>query len=252
MKNFIRLNKIDNVVTVTKNIKEGFQIENFITKDEIPISHKVSSSKIKKGEAIKKYSQIIGYASRNIEEGEHIHTHNVEFRNTEDDYKLTNDLKEFNYVKEKNRDYFMGYKRDTNVTGTRNYIGIITSVNCSATAAHMIANFFSEKELENYPNVDGVVAFVHGTGCGMAGQGEGFDALQRVMWGYAKHPNHAGILMVGLGCEMNQIDWLLEMYGLKQGALSDNEHSRKPRFKKTVEKGIQIIKEMLPEANKFT
>ena len=106
----------------------------------------MSSSRIKKGEAIKKYSQIIGYASRNIEEGEHIHTHNVEFRNTEDDYKLTNDLKEFNYVKEKNRDYFMGYKRDTNVTGTRNYIGIITSVNCSATAAHMIANFFSEKD----------------------------------------------------------------------------------------------------------
>tara|TARA_Y100000589_G_scaffold323656_1_gene358527 strand:+ start:31 stop:1542 length:1512 start_codon:yes stop_codon:yes gene_type:complete len=253
MKNFIRLNKIDNVVTVTKNIKEGFQIENFITKDEIPISHKVSSSRIKKGEAIKKYSQIIGYASRNIEEGEHIHTHNVEFRNTEDDYKLTNDLKEFNYVKEKNRDYFMGYKRDTNVTGTRNYIGIITSVNCSATAAHMIANFFSEKELENYPNVDGVVAFVHGTGCGMAGQGEGFDALQRVMWGYAKHPNHAGILMVGLGCEMNQIDWLLEMYGLKQGTLFQTMNIQENQgLKKTVEKGIQIIKEMLPEANKFT
>ena len=113
----------------------------------------------------------------------------------------------------------MGYRRENGRTGTRNYIAVVTSVNCSATAARRIADAFGPEELAQYPNVDGVVAFVHGTGCGMAGDGDGFEALQRVMWGYARHPNHAGVLMVGLGCEMNQIDWLLDAYGLKQGPL---------------------------------
>jgi altronate hydrolase len=115
----------------------------------------------------------------------------------------------------------------------------------------LIASAFGPEELAQYPNVDGVVAFVHGTGCGMAGQGDGFDALQRVMWGYARHPNHAGILMVGLGCEMNQIDWLLEMYGLKQGPLFHAMNIQDTDgLRKTIETGISRVREMLPEANK--
>ncbi len=252
MTNFIRLNKADNVVIVTKNVCEGLKIENFFTKNKIPNSHKVSTSTIKKGEPIRKYSQIIGYASSNIEIGEHVHSHNVEFRNTNGNYEFSNDLKQINYVSEENRDFFKGFIRPNGKVGTRNYIGIITSVNCSATAARMIADAFDEKDLKNYPNVDGVVAFVHGTGCGMAIQGDGFEALQRIMWGYARHPNHAGILMVGLGCEMNQIDWLLDMYGLKQGPLFQAMNIQESYgLKKTVEIGIEKIKQMLPEANKF-
>jgi len=92
---------------------------------------------------------------------------------------------------------------------------------------------------------------VHGTGCGMAGQGDGFEALQRVMWGYARNPNHAGILMVGLGCEMNQIDWLLEAYGLEQGPLFKAMNIQDSfGLAKTVETGIEIVRQMLPEANK--
>jgi len=115
----------------------------------------------------------------------------------------------------------------------------------------MIASAFGSEEMANYPNVDGVVAFVHGTGCGMAGQGEGFDALQRVLWGYARNPNHAGIVMVGLGCEMNQIDWLLEAYGLKQGPLFKAMNIQDTQgLTKTVETGIEMVRAMLPEANK--
>ena len=200
---------------------------------------------------MRKYAQIIGYASTDIRPGEHVHTHNVDFRNTSADYEFATDLKSVDVVSETSRDAFMGYRRENGKVGTRNYIGILTSVNCSATAARMIASAFGPDEMANYPNVDGVVAFVHGTGCGMAGQGEGFDALQRVLWGYARNPNHAGIVMVGLGCEMNQIDWLLEAYGLKQGPLFKAMNIQDTQgLAKTVETGIEMVRTMLPEANK--
>jgi altronate hydrolase len=144
----------------------------------------------------------------------------------------------------------MGFQRENGAVGTRNYIAIVTSVNCSATAARMIANAFTPDVMTEFPNVDGVVAFVHGTGCGMAGNGEGFEALQRVMWGYARHPNHAGVLMVGLGCEMNQIDWLLEAYGLKQGPLFQTMNIQSVAgLRRTVELGIEKVRTMLPMAN---
>ncbi len=251
MKNFIRLSEIDNVVTVTAELDSGVEVEQVKTSVLVPCSHKIATAEIRQGEAVRKYAQIIGYASTDIRPGEHVHTHNVDFRNTSADYEFATDLKPVDVVSELARDTFMGYRRENGKVGTRNYIGILTSVNCSATAARMIASAFGSEEMENYPNVDGVVAFVHGTGCGMAGQGEGFDALQRVLWGYARNPNHAGIVMVGLGCEMNQIDWLLEAYGLKQGPLFKAMNIQDTEgFAKTVETGIEMVRAMLPEANK--
>ena len=251
MKNFIRLSEIDNVVTVTAELDSGVEVEQVTTVGLVPRSHKIATAEIRQGEAVRKYAQIIGYASTDIRPGEHVHTHNVDFRNTSADYEFATDLKPVDVVSELARDTFMGYRRENGKVGTRNYIGILTSVNCSATAARMIASAFGSEEMANYPNVDGVVAFVHGTGCGMAGQGEGFDALQRVLWGYARNPNHAGIVMVGLGCEMNQIDWLLEAYGLKQGPLFKAMNIQDTEgFAKTVETGIEMVRAMLPEANK--
>ncbi len=251
MKNFIRLSEIDNVVTVTAELASGVEVEQVTTAGLVPCSHKIATAEIRQGEAVRKYAQIIGYASTDIRPGEHVHTHNVDFRNTSADYEFATDLKPVDVVTDPYSDTFMGYCRDNGKVGTRNYIGILTSVNCSATAARMIASAFGPEEMANYPNVDGVVAFVHGTGCGMAGQGEGFDALQRVLWGYARHPNHAGIVMVGLGCEMNQIDWLLEAYGLKQGPLFKAMNIQDTQgLAKTVETGIEMVRAMLPEANK--
>ena len=253
MSKTIRLDPADNVVTTTQTLEAGMPVEDVVTQAIIPRNHKMASRPIAAGEAVRKYAQVIGYASEDIPAGAHVHVQNVEFRATEANYEFATDLRPVTPVEPAARDIFMGFRRADGRVGTRNYIGILTSVNCSATAARMIASAFGPKEMANYPNVNGVVAFVHGTGCGMAGSGEGFEALQRVMWGYARNPNHGGVLMVGLGCEMNQIDWLLEAYGLKQGPLLKTMNIQDSMgLAKTVEAGIAMVREMLPEVNRAT
>ncbi len=250
MKPFVRLDPSDNVVTAARSLEVGVAVEDATTTALIPSGHKLATAVIPAGTAIRKYAQVIGYASQDIAPGAHVHTHNTEFRATDAAYEFGTDLRP---VTPATGDTFMGYQRENGAVGTRNYIAIVTSVNCSATAARMIADHFTPDRLAPYPNVDGVCAFVHGTGCGMADSGDGFEALQRVMWGYAKHPNHAGVLMVGLGCEMNQIDWLLEAYGLKQGPLFQTMNIQNVAgLRRTIEMGIAKIEAMLPEANKAT
>ena len=250
MATFVRLDDSDNVVTAIAAMVPGVAVEGVETVDPIPTGHKVAVTPIAKGEALRKYAQVIGYASEDIAAGAHVHTHNVEFRNTDTAYEFGTDLRPAAPMEPAT---FMGFRRENGSVGTRNYIAVVTSVNCSATAARRIADAFGPDELAAFPNVDGIVAFVHGTGCGMAGDGEGFEALQRVMWGYAKHPNHAGVLMVGLGCEMNQIDWLLEAYGLKQGPLFQTMNIQSVAgLQKTIETGIAKVRAMLPLANEAT
>lgn len=247
----VRLDVSDNVVTATRALDAGTTIENVTTTGLVPSGHKIATTAIAKGDEIRKYAQLIGYASENISAGDHVHTQNVEFRNTEQAYEFGTDLRAATPAG--TEDTFLGYRRENGTVGTRNYIAVVTSVNCSATAARRIADSFGPEELAAYPNVDGVVAFVHGTGCGMAGDGDGFEALQRVMWGYARHPNHAGVLMVGLGCEMNQIDWLLEAYGLKQGPLFHTMNIQNVAgLQRTIDMGIEKVRAMLPLANAAT
>ncbi|MEO1178340.1 MAG: altronate dehydratase family protein [Pseudomonadota bacterium] len=248
---FVRLDPADTVVTATRALEIGAAVEGAATRTLIPSGHKIATRAIAKGAPIRKYAQIIGYAAQDISAGDHVHTHNVDFRNTAGDYEFSTDLRPVDPATA--HDTFMGYRRPSGRVGTRNYIAVVTSVNCSATAARMISDHFTPDRLASYPNVDGVAAYVHGTGCGMAGDGEGFEALQRVMWGYARHPNHAGVLMVGLGCEMNQIDWLLEAYGLEQGPVFQTMNIQNVAgLRKTVETGIAKIEAMLPLANQAT
>ena len=248
---FVRLDRADTVVTSTRSLSIGTLVDGVSTTALIPSGHKVATTQMGLGDPVRKYAQLIGYASSNIMPGDHVHTHNVDFRNTAMEYEFSTDLRPvFPATKQ---DTFMGFCRENGRIGTRNYIAIITSVNCSATAARMIADHFTPEVLADFPNVDGVVAFVHGTGCGMADSGDGFEALQRVMWGYAKHPNHAGVLMVGLGCEMNQIDWLLEAYGLKQSPIFQTMNIQKVAgLRLCIELGIKKVMEMLPIANQAT
>ncbi len=247
---FVRLDASDNVVTATRALEAGHDIEGVATTGLIPSGHKIATRTIAKGEQVRKYAQLIGIAHEDIAPGDHVHVHNTDFVGTDVAYEFGTDQRPVAMVPEAERDTFMGYRRANGSVGTRNYIAIVTSVNCSATAARRIADAFGPEELAAYPNVDGVVAFVHGTGCGMAGDGDGFEALQRVMWGYARHPNHAGVLMVGLGCEMNQIDWLLEAYGLKQGPTFQVMNIQGVAgLRKTIELGIEKVRAMLPLAN---
>ncbi|MEM8750840.1 MAG: altronate dehydratase family protein [Pseudomonadota bacterium] len=248
MSNVVRLDVADNVVTAIVPLERGSAVEGNITTGMIPRGHKVATERVLVGEPVRKYSQIIGYANDDIEPGDHVHDHNVAFRNTDGVYEFSTDLRPVQAAEA--ADTFMGYRRSNGSVGTRNYIAVLTSVNCSATAARKIADAFGPDELAAYPNVDGVVAFVHGTGCGMAGSGEGFDALQRVMWGYARHPNHAGVLMVGLGCEMNQIDWLLDAYGIERGPLFHAMNIQDVAgLQRTIDLGIEKVRAMLPLAN---
>lgn len=243
----VRLSASDNVVTALRALTVG---EEGATQP-IPRGHKIATADIPKGAPVYKYAQVIGYAAEDIAAGEHVHTHNLEFRNVEATYEFSTNLRPVAPATQ--RDTFMGYRRATGRVGTRNYIAVLTSVNCSATAARLIAQHFTEDRLAAYPNVDGVVAFVHGTGCAMGGDGTGFELLQRVLWGYARNPNVGGVLMAGLGCEMMQIDWLIEAYGLTPGPLFQTMNIQDVGgLRKTVELGIKKIEAMLPEVNKAT
>ena len=244
----VRLSPEDNVVTAVLPLAVGDEGAAQL----IPRGHKMATRSIAKGEAVHKYAQVIGYASQDIAQGAHVHTHNLDFRAVDTEYEYATNLRPSPAPAAP--DTFMGYRRAKGRAGTRNTIAILTSVNCSATAARMIAAHFTPERLAAFPNVDGVTAFVHGTGCGMAGQGsEGFEALQRVMWGYARNPNVAGVLMAGLGCEMNQIDWLIEAYGLTPGPLFQAMNIQDVGgLARTVELGIAKVEAMLPLVNAAT
>ena len=249
----IRLHPADNVVTARIDMLASTVIdgEDVSAASPIPSGHKIATRPIKKGEEIRKYDQVIGFATQDVAAGEHVHVHNVEMKDFDRDYQFCEGVTPTAFVPEGERRTFEGYVRSNGRVGTRNYIGILTSVNCSATAAKYIADAVSDELMAKHPTVDGVVALTHSTGCGMAGAGEGYANLQRVLWGFAQHPNFAGILMVGLGCEVNQIDFLLEAYGLERGSkfqtmtLQDTGGTRK-----TVARGLDLITDMLPEAGK--
>ena len=167
----VRLDPSDSVVTAIRPLEAGVVVEGVTTTALIPTGHKIATCAHATGEPIRKYAQVIGYAAEDIAPGDHVHTHNVAFRNTDADYEFSTNLHPVTPVE--TPDTFMGYRRDNGRVGTRNYIAIVTSVNCSATAARMIADHFTPDIMAAYPNVDGVVAFVHGSGCGMAGDGDG-------------------------------------------------------------------------------
>ena len=241
----VQLEATDNVATALRPLKAD---EKDVA-EQIPRGHKIALSDIHKGDEIIKYGQLIGYASQDIQRGQHVHVHNLEYRNVQRDYVFGGDGP--GSTGGDCTDQFMGYVRENGTVGVRNTIAVLSSVNCSATAARRVAGHFDESRLRDFPNIDGVTAFVHGTGCGMADSGEGFESLQRVMWGYARNPNIAAVLMIGLGCEINQIDWLLEAYGLQSGPLFQilNIQDR-CGLARTVTAGIEKIEAMLPIVNR--
>ena len=157
---FVRLDRADTVVTSTRSLSIGTLVDGVSTTALIPSGHKAATTQMGLGDPVRKYAQLIGYASSNIMPGDHVHTHNVDFRNTAMEYEFSTDLRPV--LPATKQDTFMGFCRENGRIGTRNYIAIITSVNCSATAARMIADHFTPEVLADFPNVDGVVAFVHG------------------------------------------------------------------------------------------
>jgi altronate hydrolase len=249
----IRLNPADNVVVARADILPGTEIpgERVTSRGHIPAGHKLATSAVAAGEAVHKYNQIIGFATAAIAPGEHVHTHNVAMGDFARDYAFCADAKPTAFGPEKERATFEGIVRADGRVATRNYLGVLTTVNCSATTARFIADQFRGSALAEFPNVDGVVALGHGTGCGMASEGLAMDLLRRTIGGYARHANFAGILILGLGCEANQIGGLMRAEGLAENALLQTMTIQETGGTvKTVREGVARLKEMLPVANR--
>ena len=250
---FIRLHPADDVLIARSQLLGGTGLEGITVRGLIPPGHKVAARAIAAGEAVRRYNQIIGFASKPIAAGEHVHTHNLGVGDNGGDfardYAVGADLKPEPARREAS---FMGLQRLDGRVETRNYI--LSSVNCSATAARAIADHFSRRTnpqaLAAFPNVDGVVALTHGTGCGMASEGLGMSILERTLAGYATHANFAGVLVVGLGCEANQINAWLAHSSLREGEeLQVFNIQDSGGTTKTVNKGIALVQAMLPKAN---
>ena len=246
----IRLNPADNLVIALVDLPSGAQPGglDIATTQAIPRGHKIATRPIAAGEQVIRYGQIIGEATCDISAGAHIHSHNLGMGPHTDDYAIGRESHALPALPPRE---FMGYHRADGQVGTRNYIGILTSVNCSGSVARFIAEA-AEKDpvLSSMPNIDGFVPIVHNTGCGMSGVNEGYDTLMRTLKGYARNANFGGILLVGLGCEVMQVPDLVG-----QGRLRPDGNFRYMTIQQTggtratIAAGLKVLREMAEVAS---
>lgn len=248
----IRLHANDNVLVA----KNALSIGQYLTeiggraRAQVPAGHKIAACRINEGERILKYNTVIGMADRDIEAGDYVHAHNMKLIDFARDPDFCRDVKPVDYVDEADRATFKGFLRSDGRVGTRNFIGVLSSVNCSSSVIKSIAAYFTPERLADFPNVDGVAAFAQTSGCGMSSPSEHFDVLRRTLAGYARHPNLAGVLIVGLGCERNQVASLVESQGLPTSKLMRTLVMQEVGGTRvTIEAGIAAVKDMLPQAN---
>ncbi len=257
MSKVIHLHESDQVVVAKEDLRKGETIQigkhQLVVAQDIPSMHKLALVSIAKGDTLYKYGQVIGTASQAIAIGEHVHAHNCQMGDFEKDYGFCRHAQPTRYVPEHARASFKGYRRASGKVGTRNYIGILTTVNCSGTPAKHIASMFSVPgALDAFPNVDGVIALTHDSGCGMRSAGEGYEILKRTFEGYARHPNFGGILMIGLGCETMQVKKLLQDTGLEDSeTFTAYTIQEVGGTRAAIEKGVQFIQTLLPKVNAF-
>jgi altronate hydrolase len=249
--NIIRLSEYDNVVVARRKLEIGMIVDQsqVITTEQIGAGHKIATEVITKGSVIRKYNQVIGTASVDIQPGNHVHTHNCVMADLNHDYLFSDSLKNSNVLSNSEQAKFQGIVREDGRVATRNFIGVLTSVNCSATVARYIAAKFNDQILSEYPNVDGVIALTHDYGCGGCA-GIGLNYIQRTISGYARHPNFHSVLILGLGCEANQIGAMMDAEKLNP---SDKLHAftiqESGGSEATVDRGMAYIRELLPDAN---
>ena len=257
----IRIHPNDNVVIARRQLLGGTELpdEGIRVIGLVPPGHKLATRAIAVGEPVWRYGQVIGNATQAIAPGQHVHSHNLAFSDFARSHSVGAGVTPTAYADVPAS--FMGIVRDDGRVATRNYIGVLTSVNCSATAARAIADQFRRRTfddgrpeaLADYPNVDGVVALTHGMGCATDSEGEELRVLRRTLGGYARHPNFAAVLVVGLGCETNQIQGLIAQEGLQEGAnLVTFNIQDSGGTTQTVKRGVELIRSLLPEANRVT
>jgi altronate hydrolase len=245
---FVRLHPDDNVVIAVVSLPSGTDLdgEGVSVARAVPMGHKVATAAIPSGAPVKKFGQIIGYATQDISAGAHVHVHNCAMGDHDQDYHIGVDFRPVQY-RDPAEATFKGLRRADGRIGTRNYIALCSTVNCSATVIRMIADRVSRSGmLDDYPHIDGAIALSHGTGCGMANSGEGFDALERVLWGYATHPNVTAAIFVGLGCEVMQIGRLKAKYGFGEEQFHTLTIQESGGTRRAVEAAVGMIADLLP------
>ena len=256
----LRLAATDNVAFLKRRLPAGVTLESAALRvtaaRDLPAGHKMALVEIADGAAVRKYGQIIGFARGRIAPGEHVHTHNVEVKAFGRDYDFCAEARPVDYHPPEAMRFFPGFARPNGRAGTRNYLAVISSVNCSASVSHYVADRFKDAGFQrDFPNVDGVIAFTHKGGCAIP-VGEPTKVLQRVLAGVARHPNISGYVMIGLGCEVNQVQWLAREHKLDQTAAGELA----PTFlniqhvggvRKTVEAGAAAVLKLLPAVNEL-
>jgi altronate hydrolase len=254
----VHLRPEDNVAVAARPIPVGAELRHdgttLVTSGRVGLGHKVALRPIKKGEPVTKYGQTIGFAAEDIPAGAHVHVHNVSAAAFERDYAFCRDCPPPPAPPAERRT-FLGYDRGDGRYGTRNYVALISTVNCSASTSKYISERVRAADLlRAYPNVDGVVAITHKAGCAMQYDGPDHNQLDRTLAGFAKHPNVAAYVLVGLGCETGQAIHLIEHQGLVQL----NGSRQKPLvltvqecggIGKTVEAGVRAVADLLPRVN---
>ncbi|MEX0280920.1 MAG: UxaA family hydrolase [Arenibacterium sp.] len=252
--NSVKLSAKDNVVIALRTLEAGAQPNGVPVPlvSSVQQGHKIAIRNIAQGENVIRYGQIIGQAKVAISPGEHVHVHNLGMGEHRQDYAHASANVSLPGIEQKRT--FQGYHRPDGKVGTRNYIGILTTVNCSGSVARFIAEA-AEKSglLDGYPNVDGIVPIVHGTGCGMSASDEGYATLFRTLAGYAQHPNFAGILLIGLGCEVMQVADLVGKRPIRaDGVLRYMTIQNEGGTRRTIERGLKEVQGIAELANQAT
>ena len=249
----IVLNPADNVAVLRVPLEAGVAAHpgSIVPTRPIARGHKMAISAIARGTPVIKYGQVIGLATREIAAGDHVHSHNLAMSDLERRHEFCVDAREPDLLPEAERATFRGYRRADGRVGTRNTIAVISSVNCSATVSRAVASEVTRRGLlDGLSNVDGIVALTHAGGCGVNTEAEGYRMLTRVLAGYALSPNVGGVLMIGLGCETNQIPLILERHGLAE---HDRLHTMTIQAtggtRATIEAGVEAVRRMLPSVN---
>ncbi len=251
----------DNVAVAARPIPRGFALEvggrTVAVREPIALGHKVALDDVAIGEPVRKYGQIIGFASRAIAAGSWVHVHNLAADLFDRDYAHASEAAPA--PPEVGPRTFPGFLRPDGRVGTRNYIAVISAVNCSASTSRTVAERFRDNAFRReFPNVDGVFAITHKGGCGIPTRGPDHLQLERVLAGFANHPNVAACVLVGLGCEVSQARELVEVYDLGGPGPAKGADRRRPRviniqeqggINRTVEATVAAVREILPEAN---
>lgn len=247
-----KLHPDDNVAIARNAIAKGTVLAEFgglLVQADVPAAHKVALAPVAVGEPVLRYGQIIGFTTQPIEPGEHVHTHNLAMGAFKRDYAFGEDAKVA--VPPANPVTFQGFVRADGRVATRNYIGIVSTVNCSATVTKLVVEHFSKGDaLKDYPYVDGVVPITHSFGCCIEHNGNGVQQLRRTLGGFVKHANFAGVVVIGLGCEANQMGAMFLSEGIEAGKLiAPLVIQEQGGTRKTVEAAIAAVEAMLPVAN---